>query len=353
MKTILFFSQVTINPPNVNGSDILRDGQDIAQKTSESFDQLWEQVVNGSLYSATVSISTVFAIVALAVWLVSWYKALLDGEEHRAFSELIWVVIVIFLLSGQGAPLKNVTFGMRQIINTANQNLLTETGNGIDLEQNYQRVMTRGAATDNAQALISQCASIADLQSKDACMQDAIEKAKQMAELNPGGQEDSGNWFNDLFQNIGINSLVQNAFMLAIRGWMMAIGMGFQWCIEISLLLTSLLGPIAVALTLLPVGQKAIFAWAIGFYTVGFTKLSYNIICGLVATIVLNSGNDDPMIFAFITAILAPILSMAIAAGGGMAIFNSLAGLGAMAARGAAAAATGGINMIVESAMKE
>jgi hypothetical protein len=338
-----------LDPPNVNGSAILDDGKTAAEATAAAFDGLWNDVLNGGLYKAIVSIAVFFALVALCAWLITWYKALIEGDEPRAFGELIWVIIVIFLLSGEGAPLRNVTLGMRQVVNKTNNTLLDNASQNIKLQEAFQQVVTRGAAMDNAQAIISQCASISDPTSKDACMTDAITKAKQMGSSSGNDQS----WFDNFFQKFSIDSLVQNTIMLAIRGWLMAIGAGFQWCIEISLLLTSLLGPIAVGLTLLPVGQKAIFAWAIGFYTVAFTKLSYNIICGLVATIVLNSGSDDSLLFAFITGILAPILSMAIAAGGGMAIFNSLTSLAAMAARGAAAAASGGISVIVEKAIKD
>jgi hypothetical protein len=345
----IFFSQ--INPPPANGSPILDDGKAAAEATAAAFDGLWNDVLNGGLYKAIVSIAIFFAVVALCAWLISWYKALLEGDEPRAFGELIWVVIVIFLLSGQGAPLRACTLGMRQIVNKANNSLLESTAANIKLQEAYQQVVTRSAAQDNAQAIISQCASIADPQGKTDCMNNAIEKAKQM-----GSAESDQSWFDSFIQKFsfaGFDSLVSNALVFLVRGWLMAIGFAFQWTIEISLILTSLLGPIAVGLTLLPVGGKAIFAWGMGFYSVAFTKLSYNIICGLVATIVINSNNSDGILFAFITGIIAPILSMAISAGGGMAIFNSLTSLGAMAVRGAAAAASGGISVFVESAMKE
>lgn len=345
-----FISQ--INPPQADGSPILEDGKFAAQATADAFDGLWNDVLNGGLYKAIVGISSFFAIVALCAWLISWYKALLEGDEPRAFGELIWVVIVIFLLSGQGAPLRACTLGMRQVVNKANNSLLDNASANIKLQEAYQKVMKRSAAQDNAQAIISQCASIADPQGKTDCMNNAIEKAKQM-----GSGVDDQNWFNDFFQKFdlarGFDTLVSNALVLLVRGWLMSIGFAFQWTIEISLILTSLLGPIAVALTLLPVGGKAIFAWGMGFYSVAFTKLSYNIICGLVATIVIKSENSDGILFAFITGIIAPILSMAISAGGGMAIFNSLTSLGAMAARGAAAVATGGVSVIIDSAMKD
>jgi hypothetical protein len=95
----------------------------------------------------------------------------------------------------------------------------------------------------------------------------------------------------------------------------MAFGIAFQWVVEVSLLLTALLAPLAVGGSLLPIGQKAIFAWLTGFFSVGIVKLSFNIIVGLIATVVLNAGDSDPMVFAFATSILAPILSLALAAG--------------------------------------
>jgi hypothetical protein len=62
-------------------------------------------------------------------------------------------------------------------------------------------------------------------------------------------------------------------------------------------------------------------------------KLSFNIISGLVATLVLNAGQNDPMIFAFATGLLSPILSLTLAAGGGMAVFNGLSSVASFGVR--------------------
>ncbi|WP_373695828.1 hypothetical protein [Brunnivagina elsteri] len=119
-----------------------------------------------------------------------------------------------------------------------------------------------------------------------------------------------------------------------MRGWLFALalaklteGIAFQWIIEVCMLLTALLGPLAVGGSLLPVGSKAIFAWLTGFFSVGMIKLCFNIISGLISTMVLNSDNNDPMIFAFAIGILAPILSVVLAAGGGMAVFRSFSSI--------------------------
>ena len=48
------------------------------------------------------------------------------------------------------------------------------------------------------------------------------------------------------------------------------------------------------------------------------------IIAGLAATLVLNAGQTGDMTFPFLVGILAPVLSLILASGGGMAVFNSL-----------------------------
>ena len=102
--------------------------------------------------------------------------------------------------------------------------------------------------------------------------------------------------------------------------------MSWQWAfvnlIQISLLLTGLMGPIAVAASLLPFGGKPIFAWLTGFLSLGFAQICYNIIVGLAAVVILNANIYDTNGFLVLSAILAPALALALSAGGGLAIFN-------------------------------
>lgn len=114
------------------------------------------------------------------------------------------------------------------------------------------------------------------------------------------------------------------------------VGIAFQWLVEITLLLTALISPLAVAGSLLPLQQRPLFTWLLGFYSVGLCKLFYNIIVGLVAYILSNntsSGNPSggTIIIAIAVGILSPILAVGLAAGGGMATFMSLGSLMAQA----------------------
>ena len=136
-------------------------------------------------------------------------------------------------------------------------------------------------------------------------------------------------------------SLVGSSFQTVTRGILMALYIAFQWLIEASTLLTATLGPLAVGGSLLPVGSKPLFAWLTGFFSLAIAKLSFNILSGLVSLAVLNAGDAHPLIAPFFLGLLAPILSLALASGGGMAVFGALtstagviAGAGAMGRAG-------------------
>ena len=81
---------------------------------------------------------------------------------------------------------------------------------------------------------------------------------------------------------------------------------------------------------------KSLWAWLTGFFALGLAKVSYNIIVGLAAVVVVNAGTTDTMGFLVIMAILAPALALALAAGGGMTVFHTInsgvASMGLMAA---------------------
>jgi hypothetical protein len=302
-----------------DATQIVEQGATASAAVSESFDQMWTDVIQagGGLYGAIANLGMFFAVATMIWWAVSFAKALIHDDYVKPIEEMVWVFVVAALLANQGQLLAQGTLALRGIINQTNQTVLESTASSVRLQDAYKQIMTEVGQQDVAQGLVGQCASVVDPTQQQACLENAQSQATQIS----GNAPSSG--FQQFLDNIG-GVLQTNLFTMAARGWLLAFGIAFQWTIEISLLLTGLLAPLAVGASLLPVGQKAIFAWLTAFFSVGITKLSFNIICGLVATMVLNAGSNDPMIFAFATSLLAPILSLALAGGGGMAVFNSL-----------------------------
>jgi hypothetical protein len=316
----LFLSQTQPSNPGQAASTITQDGVAASEAVAQSMDKLWDDVLQGGLYSAIANLGIFFAVGTLLIFIVQWTREMIDGDSSKGFTEIIWTIVVIVLLANNGQPLATATQGLRGIINQTNRTLLASTSASIQLQEAYQQVMLKTGKGDAIQSLVNQCNAIADPTQQAECLQNASQQAKQIeAEINQDNRPEWLKSVSDFFNT--------NIFQLTVRGWLLALAIAFQWIVEVCMLLTALLGPLAVGGSLLPVGQKAIFAWLIGFFSVGMIKLCFNIISGLVSTMVLNTDNNDPMIFAFAIGILAPILSVVLAAGGGMAIFRSFSSI--------------------------
>ncbi|MGD2184387.1 hypothetical protein [Lusitaniella coriacea] len=320
---------------------IVEDAALAQEAIAAAMDELWGQVLGGGLYAAITDLGTFFAVGTLLLFAVKWTQALIDSDNPRAFSEAIWPLLVIALLANNGALLADSTLALRSILNETNQLLLDSTSASVRLQEAFERVQADVAAEGSARGLLAQCSSYADPQQRNDCLDRVSQQLETLAASAPkegvlqrlleAARQGQTNPVGLALQTFDINPL-----QTAVRGWLIAFGVAFQWVVEISLLLTGLLGPLAVGGSLLPVGQKAIYAWLIGFFSVGMVKISFNIIAGLVATLVVNAGENDPLIFAFAVGLLAPLLAMVLSAGAGMAIFNSLGhlvglGLGAIA----------------------
>jgi hypothetical protein len=316
----LFISQTQPPNPGQAASTITSDGVAASEAVAQSMDKLWDDVLQGGLYSAIANLGIFFAVGTLLIFIVQWTREMVDGDSSKGFSEIIWPIVVIVLLANNAQPLSTATKGLRGIINQTNKTLLASTSASIQLQEAYQQVMLKTGKGDAIESLVNQCNALADPTQQTECLQNASQQAKQIeSELDNDNRPD---WLK------GVSDFLNtNIFQLTVRGWLLALAIAFQWIVEVSMLLTALLGPLAIGGSLLPVGQKAIFAWLIGFFSVGMIKLCFNIISGLVATMVLNADNNDPMIFAFAIGILAPILSVVLAAGGGLAIFRSFSSI--------------------------
>jgi hypothetical protein len=114
----------------------------------------------------------------------------------------------------------------------------------------------------------------------------------------------------------------QAASRQILKGWQWA----FANIIEASLLLTAVSGPIAVAGSLLPIGTRPLWAWLTGLFSLGMAKIYYNIVVGIIATVIVRAQAENESDFGFVVllSILAPVLAVALAAGGGFAVYRAL-----------------------------
>jgi hypothetical protein len=95
---------------------------------------------------------------------------------------------------------------------------------------------------------------------------------------------------------------------------------------EIMMLITALIGPIFLGLSLFPVGTKPLIAWGTSFLSLGFCKICYSLISGLfsIAFVFAGPENTDMTVVAVVLGLLSPVLAFSIASGSGIGALNTI-----------------------------
>jgi hypothetical protein len=342
LNSLIIFAQT---PPGIDST--LFNGATTAQSIADSWDQQWvallQENTNTNLYGALTNFGVFFAVGTLLFFMVQWLRDVLNYEYSRPISAMIWPFIVTILLAnaGQGTLLSNFTLGMRNYINDVNQQVVAAG----DIEGSYQQALNLSIAEEVAGSYLRPCQSLTGNQQAQCFI-----KAKERVDfLWEEYRSLYGNqvWIerlqakvNAIAENatavpeVTFNSFIGSTIQSSIKSFLISLQFAFQNLIESSMLLIAVLGPLAVGASLLPVAGKPIFAWLTGFLALGIAKISFSIISVITASVIMNGPGNNPnadpdlMWYTIFLGILAPILSLALAGIGGMAIFNSISNAG-------------------------
>lgn len=317
-------------------SDLFNDSKAVSESIAEGWTPLWLSTISpdSGIYAALCRVGILFAVGALMVWSLHFI-----ATYHRTgvfdIEATLWPLVVVVFLGFDGALLSQITIFMRDVINYANQTFLENASAAYSLQEAYQEAMYHGVATTQIGALLRQCQALTGQQQLD-CLKQASAQAKEIVDLY--GLE--SNTFIELLERMGtavnqsnnpleslhapFNALIGAANQAIARVILVSFQSAFQQTLEGTLLLTSLLGPLAMGGSILPMASRSCVAWATGFISVGMAKLCYNIMVGFAAVVVTRAQAADNMSFLLTAAILAPSVSLLLAAGGGMAVWGAL-----------------------------
>lgn len=331
--------------------NIAKQSQVTAQKVASYFNDGWSEIINhqSHIYNATVSASLLLATIFVCFWAVPWVKtAVQEGYSTKTIDELLPPLIVIFALAvNQGVLPATVGLVMRNTTNYIDAQILQETFNGIKVEEAIRKVNMNEAHRQMLWEKYDQCRQLSKSDKneqgvglQDACIEEAIREVNKEFEKFQEGEE--GLKFDG---NIGamvtkavkaFNSEIENL----IRIFLAAFQAAFVLLIEIVAILNVYISPLFFALSLLPGQIRLIHAWFAGWLSLGLMKVSFTIIVGISATAVAKNNSDSLLWLPILQAIFSPILAVAIAAGGGIALFNGLGSIG-----------SGGIRAVMKSGM--
>ncbi|MBF2050776.1 MAG: hypothetical protein IGS54_26005 [Elainella sp. C42_A2020_010] len=338
------------------GIGIIQDSTEKLEAVQEAWNERWTDIFDGAngLYLGITEFAAVIVAGAFIFFAVIWIKNAIERGILPALPEVLWVFVVMVLLFNNGALLGSTTLGIRNLINAQTRIVLDIQIGEVSMIEALNDVILSQQAKSEIQQEYAECEA-KEGQAQIDCFVDAGESAREKLETEfrakgwwTAGVERQWARIGEIteqiqqeYENNPSRSLATNPVTDVLAAYLLQTGSqalaeqllkGWQWAftnlLELSMLITGLLGPIAVAGSVIPMQSRPIWAWLIGFFSLGMAKFSYNVIVGLAATVVVAADAQDGGDFSFLLliSILAPILALALASGAGMAVFRGISG---------------------------
>ena len=337
-------------------NQILVNGLEESIQVSQAWENNWALVFQGTsaggetLFAAINDLGLLLAMMALIISGVGLYRALVNQQLVEWYL-LFSAVIAVSLFAHGGALMGEVILALRAIINQISDQIIVSTLASVRIDEALQTAQDNLIVRQAIENAYRPC--LAENGPRQvSCLENAATFAQQVRLdfSEPGGL--SG-WLQDLvarFQEaglavrqeqdyslIGLFSPVWQPIVYSILFWMMQ---AYQHLLEAMMILTGLMAPLAVGMSLFIFGVPAIIGWLTGFFSLGMAKIAFNILIGLAAVVVTNAGVNDPAWFPIFVGLGAPFFSFALSTGGGLALWSSFTSLGSTAA----IVATGGLS---------
>lgn len=330
-----------------SGVDIVRENADVALNVSLGWNEFWEatyQQTNG-LWLASVYISNLVVSFTFLAFAISFWKSIVTNQWVIAFENYLWVLIVMILLNNNGAMLIPVVKAMRSIAIEQTQVIYDISISGVAVEEALKDILVTSdikqqiavefraceVKTGEQQLeCVKQVGELAEEKINEAerqwgalaglrRLQDRVVKNTQAIIANP----------SQLLQGLDSLSLagpvIGTLNQALIHQFLKSLQWGFANLFELTLAMTGLYAPIAVALSTLPLPTRFLWFWLISFLSVAVAIWSYAVMVAIVAWVVAFTGIDTYADTGFLlfTGFFAPLLAWALARGGGIGIWRS------------------------------
>ena len=335
-------------PQNPVGQDLLQQAIKLSQDTANSWDLLWSDLINShnDLWRALCVFGLILAALSLIFVALKIAAENVKGNTFLAeFSEsMIWSLVVFLFLTGNGFILSNTVLLLRDVANSQITNVLNIQLASLTMRQALQTVSLSSSGQDRIEAILAQCQGQSSLDFAD-CIQEQqpyIDQVIQDVESQNGeALQGLRNWASNLLS--GMSTFVYSIPYSVMKSIFYAMQWAFVNVLEASLIMTATLAPVAVGISLLPVGSRALWAWGIGFMSLFTVQLGYNIIVGIGAVVAVNTDVFivNELGFLIFISVFSPGLAVLLGAGGGVALFKGIGQYSATAAQFASDAIAG------------
>jgi hypothetical protein len=333
--------------------DIIEQNTKVGQEIQIAMRQTWLDVLQGPLFVSVCNIGAILAGLCLVFFFFVWLKSVANPNDPAVMSvstEKIVIVLIIFLLIGapvnRGKLLGTVVLAAHDVMVGITDQLVGQLSANIKGDIFAQANKKNTLETDIPQQ-IDECLAIDDVAKRDFCLlrTDDILKAELSNYANQGWAQQTYERFhksindflsensNDQWDPLGdigkgvnaaTGALGQGIVFQIIRSILISFGSGYLILLEHGMLLTGLVCPLFLGVSLSSQEFDAIKAWAMCYFGLGAALTMYKIILGLVSLTILNSPPNDPLVMPLVLTLGSIFLSMILIGGGGVAIFGGI-----------------------------
>lgn len=327
--------------PNQIGLDILGGSAQIANDTAQAWNDVWPEIISPEhpLWIALIRIALIIAAISILYLSVTEGKDIVEKNDWIALvAGFVPVLSLAFFLAGNGGLLADTVLLIRGIAVTQVNNILDLQIYDLSLAEAIEQGVVSIAAKQQMQTVLSECQDLIG----EEMQQCITQKAPRLQEIATQAQENGGltgsfdRFFNQELIDTSLNPIENitnflpgalfNIVSSAITGFLWALQWSFINILEAATLLTALWSPVALSASLLPLRVKPIVSWLIGFISLFAMQLSYNILIGLMAAILVQAGGFwlSDLAFAVFISVFAPGLAVILARGGGTALYQAI-----------------------------
>ncbi len=341
---------------------IIEQSLELQKDIYQSWNSMWDNVIvldappdiaQTSLWAAMCYGATFLAALILIYSFIKSGSEILRRRHWAAVVEMfIWPITVVVFLGGDGRLLAAAVLVMRGSFEYIIRQVQRVQLAGIQVQTAVEQIQMNTLGIIRVKQLLNECEGVvgADAIQCFESKADEIQSISQFIDaISPDINTGALDFFIDTVINMtvigqfdidgvdgvgehigrGFLSVIEPVFFPILRVILFALQWAFTDSIEAALILTAVLAPFALALSLLPVSGKPIWAWASTFFGLYAIKISYILLLGVVATVLVNTEGDFAEIFsdygfAFFAAIFSPSIATALGKGGGTAIYQAI-----------------------------
>jgi hypothetical protein len=282
----------------------------------------WDLALDGQVYATLANVGRGFALISLFVSLIQFFRESSEGSSEgkiRSIGEFIWPIIVIALLTNNASLLRSSTKNIRDGFNTVNDLVVKNALPGRSLITEFQKANDEGVAKEQLGAVVSRCVSATGNLQKE-CLDNAGKAIDKIVAQYPeidSFEEYAEKAKKAIKESTSADVSSLNAFLTdkdeaKSRRDQLTQQIGFQNLLELALLSTALLAPLAVGLSILPIRSKPLYGWFSAFFSLGLTKIVFTFSIGIISSFALAAKLFDSLFVSNLAGTFIPLASVAI-----------------------------------------